>query len=161
MEIIKNSIVSFGSSRKNEYTANQVKIMRDMKKAAINYHWCDIYSGNEFSRENLPTIEHLVPCSIRNNSAVKQLTTSGFQINGLDNIFPVGSLGNSTRKSERFKKTVLDAPVILERLLSELNKYSKYKSDFIDGQNWVNRLTETLLRELSGISSDIKTRKLI
>lgn len=161
MKIIAQSHISFEASRKNEYTSNQIKIMREMKKNALAHKWFDIYTGKEFSRENLPTIEHIIPCSNKNNPDVKILIKNGFQLNGLDNIFPVGSLGNSSRKSEPFKKTVLEAPIILDRLYRELSKYAKYKSGLIDGKTWVDGILKTLLIELRGISSEVKTRRLI
>lgn len=162
MQIRIQNNLSFGKSRKSEYTAHQIKIMKDMKKAAINNNWCDIYTGEAFSSQNIPTIEHVIPHSLRNSSAIKQLMQEQeFQINGLDNIFPVGSLGNSDRKSEAIRKTISDKPIILSRLLKEMEKYRTYNSDFINGQNWVIRLNETLLKELSGIYSDIKTKKII
>lgn len=156
---IQNSI-TFGHSRKNEYTAHQIKIMKEMKKAALNNGWRDIYTGEYFSRENLPTIEHILPCSLKNSGYVKQLKEGGFQLNGLDNIFPVASLGNSSRKSVPFKKVILETPIIFDRLLTEVDKYRKYKSELINGQDWAKRILKTLVSEIGGISSDIKTRKL-
>lgn len=161
MKIIAQSHISFEASRKNEYTSNQIKIMREMKKNALAHKWCDIYTGKEFSEENLPTIEHIIPCSNKNNPNVRILVKNGFQLNGLDNIFPAGGIGNSARKSEPFKKTVVDTPIILNRLYSELSKYAKCKSGLIDGKAWVDGILKTLLIELSGISSEVKTRRLI
>lgn len=161
MQKIKQSCISFGNSRKNQYTTHQIKTMKDMKKAALSNGWCDIYTGEIFSPNNLPTIEHILPCSFKDNNKIKMLKKRGFQLNGLDNIFPAGSIGNSNRKSKPIKTTILDEPNILKRLFAEMDKYKKYQSNLIDGNDWVKRLTETLLNELSGINSDIKTRKII
>ena len=157
MQIKTNNNFSFGKSRKNKYTPHQIKIMKDMKKAAIKNGWRDIYTGDVFSSQNLPTIEHIIPCSFEKSVKNKK----DFQINGLDNIFPVGSLGNSERKSQIIKNTILEKPIILKILLQEMEKYKKYKSDLIDGKNWVLRLGKTLTNELEGIASNIKTRQII
>lgn len=165
MQILKQNsgykLISFEKARKNEYTTNQIKIMRDMKKAAIQYGWYDIYTGEKFSLENLPTIEHIFPCALKNNIEIKALIEHGFQLNGLDNTFPVGSLGNSSRGNMTFKKVIIEKPIILTRLLNELPKYQKYKSELINGEVWVKKLYETLSIAIAGISSDIRTRKLL
>jgi len=162
LQILISNNLKFGKSRKNEYTPHQIKTMKDMKKASLINNWCDIYTGEVFSSQNMPTIEHIIPCSYKNNCNVKKMISERkFQLNGLDNVFPVGSLGNSLRKSENFRKTILNKPIILDRLLLEMEKYKNYKSNVIDGKNWVQRLNETLVNELSGICSDIKTKKIL
>lgn len=153
--------VSFGKSRVNDYTPYQKKIMKDMKKAALTNGWCDIYTGDVFSKTNLPTIEHLIPHSKKGSKEIQEMSKKGFQIDGLDNIFPVGSLGNSIRGSDSFAKSVTADPKILDRLLEEMEKYKKYNSEFIKGDNWVQRLQKTILSQLQGLSSDIKTKLLI
>lgn len=163
MQIIEKNYnqIFFGKSKSHNYTAHQLKIMKDMKKAALVNDWLDIYTGKKFSKEMLPTIEHLVPCSSKKSNTVKQRIKDGFQIHGLENIFPVSSLGNSERQSQPFIKTILDNPKVLDRMLGELEKYRKYKSNLIDGETWFNSLYKTLTMELKGISSDIKTKKLL
>ncbi len=152
-------IVSFGKSRKNEYTAHQLIVMKDMKKAAVKNGWQDIYSGEKFGPDNPPSIEHLIPRSAINSFKVQKMKQKGFQLDGIDNIFPVNSLENSNRQSEAFVKTVLKDPEIINRFIIELAKYSEYKSECINGQEWSSRLYNTALSELEGIASDIKTRK--
>lgn len=151
--------ISFGKSRKNEYTAHQIVVMKDMKKAAVRNGWQDIYSGEQFGPDNPPSIEHLIPRSAINSYKVQNLKQNGFQLDGLDNIFPVNSFENSNRQSEAFAKTILKDPEILNRFMVELAKYSEYKSECINGQEWSSRLYKTALSELEGIASDIKTRK--
>lgn len=161
MQIAKNNHnkkIFFGHSRVNSYTTHQLKVMRDMKKAAIDNHWCDIYSGEKFSHNMLPTIEHLVPCSFKKTKKGQQLIKTGFQINGLENIFPVASMGNTQRQSQPFTSIVINNPKILTRLLNELEKYKKYKSNIINGDIWFNQLLNTIIAELAGIKSNIKTK---
>lgn len=153
--------ITFEKSRKNSYTANQRRIMTEMKKTALQNGWRDIYTGEKFSHKNPPTIEHIIPCSFKNTDKVKKLKENGFQLNGLDNIFPVGSKGNSGRKSEPFLQTVLKIPDILKRMFIKMEKYKRHNSGPINGKNWVECLMETLTSELKGLGSDLKTKKLI
>lgn len=152
--------VSFGAGRIKEYTPIQRKIMKEMKKAAISNNWHDIYTGKTFSKYFMPTIEHVIPHSQKDTFEIKELSKKGFEIDGLDNIFPVGSLGNSSRGSQSFVKSIIEEPKILTRLLNELNKYKDLKTEHINGKCWVKRLQNTLAKELTGLCSDIKSRKL-
>lgn len=157
---MNSASISFGKSRKNDYTAYQQRIMKDMKKAAIDNNWIDIYTGDTFSRENMPTIEHVIPHCMKSSAEIKQRAQKGFQIDGLDNIFPVGSSGNSLRSNESFAKSIIKEPAILDRLLNELEKYKKYNSEVINGEDWVKRLLSTLTEQLQGLTSDVQTRLL-
>lgn len=152
-----NFSISFGKSRTNDYTTHQIKVMREMKKAAIENNWIDIYTGDIFSKENLPTIEHVIAHELKKTDEIKNLAQKGFQIDGLDNIFPVGSLGNSKNGNKKFVKRIIEDPKILDRLLIELDKYEQYNSDLINGEIWVKRLKNTLFNQLSGLCSTLKT----
>ena len=164
MQIQKHNFkkISFKGNRTKQYTTHQEKVMRDMKKAALQKGWLDIYTGEPFSRVNPPTIEHLISHSKKNAPEIILLRNTGFELNGLDNIFPAGSLGNSLRSNQSMKKIVTAKPVVLTRLLDEIqNHYAGYKSELIDGKIWAEKLLNTLLMQLNGICSDIKTRKII
>lgn len=155
-----NFSISFGKSRINDYTPHQVKVMREIKKAAIENQWIDIYTGDTLSKENMPTIEHIIAHSLKKSDWIKKLLKQGFQIDGLDNIFPAGSLGNSDNSNKKFVKRIVEDPKILDRLLIEFDKYKQYNSDLIDGKMWAVKLRTTLSKEITGLCSDIKTRAL-
>lgn len=149
-----------GKSRTNSYTTHQQKVMRDMKRAAVQNGWKDIYTGKPFSTENLPTIEHIIPHSQKDSDRIKAMSQKGFQLNGLDNIFPAGNDGNSVRGNKSMKKAISEDPRILDRFLKEVPKYENHKSDLIDGKAWVKKLMKTFHEEISGLCSDIKTRQI-
>jgi|GEM_PF-5162858 len=157
-----NNNVTFGKKShkrnigKRGYTKEEKALRYEIKVAAIRLGWKDVYTDRCFTKTNPPTVEHLIPHTLRKVCSMGE----GFQINGLDNLFPAGAIGNVQRGDERFAVTVLKQPAILDRLLTELSKYGKFKSQLIDGKDWAERLTTTMLRELEGIYSDLSTRKI-
>jgi len=151
--------MSFGKKKKSgkrAYTKEERVIRREIKDAAKHHGWLDVYTGLQFTKINPPTIEHIVPYSLRNT----HLYGKKFQLNGLDNLFPAGAWGNNKRADERLAVTILKQPNILDRLLIEMEKYEKYKCPLIDGKDWVKRIKSTILRELEGICCDLSTCKI-
>ena len=59
-----------------------------------------------------------------------------------------GIKGNSDRGSQHFALTIEEKPVILERMMNEIEKYKNYKSDFIDGKSWAQNLYTNLMENL-------------
>lgn len=146
--------LTFGSKKHNKnlgkrhYSAEERALRHEINTAAKTQGWRDIYTGRKFTKVNPSSVEHIIPFSDRNNCEIPD----NFQINGLDNLFPAGAIGNGERGNECFALTVSKRPIILERLYTEMEKYEKYKSPLIDGKEWVQRLKVTIFRELSKIS---------
>lgn len=141
---------------KRGYTTEEKLLRHEMNTAAMKLGWRDIYTGKKFTKGNPPSAEHLIPFSLRKTLSLPE----GFKINGLENLFPVGRNGNNLRQDERFCETVLKQPIILERLLTEMDNYGKYNSPRISGKDWTEKLRNTILTELKGLCSDIATHKL-
>lgn len=162
MQVNTTNYLSFGKrgNRNSQYTFEQKQVMRDIRKAALEHGWHDIYTEKPFSAQNPPSIEHLVPFSFKHKPEVKQLMGRGFQINGLDNIFPAGLAGNGARDKKSIVRTILEAPEILDRLLKELEKYKLYKSPFVNGEIWAGKLHATLLNNIEGLCSSVRSRKM-
>lgn len=160
--LLNTNTVLFGKGKekknlgKRGYTAEEKLLRHEMNTAAMKLGWRDVYTGKKFTKGNPPSAEHLIPFSLRKTLSLPE----GFEINGLDNLFPVGRKGNNLREDERFAETVLKQPIILDRLLAEMTNYEKYNSPSINGKDWVKRLRNTILTELKGLCSDVATRKI-
>lgn len=162
MQVNNTNYISFGEkgARNSQYTPEQKRIMSDIRTAALEQGWHDIYTDKPFSADNPPSIEHFVPFSHRDKPQVQKLIRDGFEIHGLGNIFPVGKIGNVARDDKSIIRTILEAPEILNRFLTELEKYRLYKSDLIDGKTWAEKLLDTLLDNIEGLCSNVKTKKM-
>ncbi|MDD3013672.1 MAG: hypothetical protein PHC34_08230 [Candidatus Gastranaerophilales bacterium] len=80
----KNSKRNIG---KRGYTKEEKDLRYEIKVAALRYRWKDVYTGRRFTKTNPPTVEHLIPHSLRKVCTMGE----GFQINGLGNLFPAGA----------------------------------------------------------------------
>jgi len=163
MQTANLNTISFGQKYKKpsrDYTEQEKAQMKDMKNAALENGWRDIYSGKKFGKKIHPTIEHFIPYITKDNPEIEAKIGNGFKINGLDNVFPVDGLKNMERSGEPFVKLVIKKPEVLRRLLVELENYRAYKSDLVDGEEWFKRLHSTIVEHLSGLCSNLKTKKL-
>jgi len=161
MQINITPPVSFGKKYRNScYTSEQKEIMRDIRRAALEQGWHDIYTGKPFSTNNPPSIEHFVPFSHKNKPQVQKFIEGGFEINGLENIFPTGRVGNAIRNDKSIVRTILETPRFLKRFLKELEKYRLYKSPLVDGKTWAEQLHATLLNNIEGLCTSVKSRKM-
>lgn len=162
MQVNNADYISFGKNktRNSRYTTAEKKLMQDIRRAALTQGWHDIYTDEPFSPNNPPSIDHLVPFVRKQRHEIKKLNGQKFQINGLENLFPAGIVGNRVRSDKSILRTILDAPEILKRFLDELEKYKLYKSDLVDGKTWAEMLHATLLNNIEGLCSNVRTRKM-
>lgn len=138
--------LSFGKKRvgKRDYTETERRLRHEINQAAMNSaDWLDVYTGRRFTKTNPSSVEHIIPYIERNNPNLPP----GFNINGLENFIPAGRLGNMARGHEFFTDLIVEQPIILQRLMIEMEKYRKYKSHLIDGESWVQGLKKTLSRD--------------
>lgn len=149
------------ASRCSQYTAEETARMNDIKKAASNNAWFDIYKGRSFSIMDKVSIEHLIPFSFGDNPEVRKLMGEDFDVNGLANTFPVGEKGNNERGIKSFVDIILATPDILDRFLNEMEKhYRHYKSDLVDGEAWAAGLYDTLSKITKGLAWILETEEL-
>lgn len=152
--------ISFGKKKstgsKRNYTAEEKQLRREINATAMSKGWKDIYTGRKFTETNPSSVEHIIPFVRRKTRVLPE----EFKINGLENLVPAGKIGNNNRGNDEFTRVILEQPVILDRLLVEMENYKKVNTPLINGKEWEKGVRETLLTEIEGMYSDLSTRKL-
>ena len=157
--------INFGKKNKKKsvgrrgYSMDERYLRHEINTKAVEYGINDIYTGVKLSSRSGPhqsSVEHIIAFDKKKTGRLPK----NFNINGLENFFPVGKEGNMDRGDKDFREVVKEDPKVLTRLLDEMPKLEKYDSGIINGKQWRKDLTNTICTVLRGICSDIKTKEI-
>jgi len=173
----KKESVYFGKGHKRKYTEETFALMELLRRTALKLGLLDFYTGEHFSIENYPTIEHLLPHS--NSTNFMLLRKHNLQeINDIKNIVLTNSSSNNERRAmfltQWYKKhpAYLKNSIVALRQYEEVNipptlpdlnenylkyligiglsieKYEKIQPPLINGKEWVQGLKKNLNKQM-------------
>lgn len=137
------------------YTDKDSMLRSEINRIATMYDIKDIYTGQKLNKNNPSSVEHLIPHIQRNSPYLSK----AFDINSLGNLFPVGLKGNRKRDYKEFKDVIIEKPIVLDRMLEEMQKLEAVNTQLINGKEWMKEVRTTLSNVLEGVYCDVKTHK--